>query len=99
MQTGTQIQMQNRGKDMATLMQKDALIEYVVSALALMCREEHAHQQPGHPEALLPEEKELCQLRAWLYKTDHEAINRQAVIDQVKPIFDRYQQLNQTQAG
>lgn len=84
---------------MATLMQKDALIEYVVSALALMCRKEHAHQQSGQQEELLPEEKELCQLRAWLYKTDHEVINRQAVIDQVKPIIERYQQLNRTQAG
>ena len=75
---------------MATLMQKDALIEYVNSALALICREEHSQQQLGQPEPLLPDEKKLCSLRNWLYRTDYHDIDRQSVINQVQPIIDQY---------
>lgn len=69
---------------MATLMQKDALIERVASVLALIAR------KTPRSEGRTPEQSRLVALRRELYASDPEDIDFQAVVDECNILSQKY---------
>ncbi len=70
---------------MCTLMQKDALIELVANAQAIVTKRVDVNSP------LTPEELRLGQIRDFLYSNDPDDISYSAVIGEVKTIQGKFE--------
>lgn len=77
---------------MATLMEKDALIERVASVQALIAR-----KTPTGGKRTADQER-IVELRSFLYDSDHECIDFKAIADECNMLFDKYKNLQSTTA-
>ncbi|WP_315338342.1 hypothetical protein [Neisseria sicca] len=69
---------------MATLMQKDALIERVASVLALIAR------KTDYAQARTPEQTRLVELRQHLYRSKPEELDFEQIAEECNAISHKY---------
>ena len=69
---------------MATLMEKDALIERVASVRALISR------KTPYSEVRTDDQKRMTELRSFLYSTDPEDIDFWAVAGECQTMYEKY---------
>lgn len=74
---------------MATVAEKDVLLEMVADTLALTSRKIKGDRRLGFPE----EEKTLLNIREYLYDTNYKEIDYQAVLSKCQTIRREYQKL------
>lgn len=74
---------------MATLMQKDALIERVASVLAMIARKTPPRKTP-RSEGRTPEQSRLVALRRELYASEPEDIDFDKVVSECNQIYQKY---------
>ena len=64
---------------MASIMEKDVLLEMVATAIAFI---------DTRTDAMHPKRKEMIELRNYFYRTDHEDIDMLENVAKIKPIID-----------
>lgn len=72
---------------MATLMEKDVLIEVIASAMANTFHYKNKH---GESADLLDDKKTLREKRMWVYFTSNEDIDYEKELKPMQQIRDRY---------